>query len=138
MTTFAVFEETEICFRAFRTGVNEEKWKEKLSLLMKEHELFKNHKGRSYRMWSIRCILTTKTVSTIVNTAFGNNFNDFVNSYRVEELKEKMEKGEHQKTPFWALALDAGCSSKATFNRAFNQHTSLSPEEFLENQNDRV
>ena len=60
------------------------------------------------------------------------NFNDFVNHYRIEAIKEKLNNGEHNTSTLLGIALDCGFNSKATFNRAFKKSTSLSPKDFIE------
>ena len=59
------------------------------------------------------------------------NFNDFINHYRIEAVKEKLNFGEHHKTTLLGIAFDCGFNSKATFNRAFKKSTSLSPKDYL-------
>ncbi len=70
-------------------------------------------------------------ISKVVNQGFQMNFNDFVNQYRVEEVKKAFEKGEHKKTTLLGIAFDCGFNSKATFNRAFKKNTGFSPKQFL-------
>lgn len=76
----------------------------------------------------------TKTVSNIINSGFEMNFNDFINHYRVEAVKEKLKKGEHKTSTLLGIALDCGFNSKSTFNRAFKKITALSPKEFLQQE----
>ena len=59
------------------------------------------------------------------------NFNDFINHYRIEAVKEKLSAGEHNTTTLLGIAYDCGFNSKATFNRAFKKSTTLSPNEYL-------
>ena len=59
------------------------------------------------------------------------NFNDFINNYRIEAVKENLKKGEHKKTTLLGIAFDCGFNSKATFNRAFKKSTGLSPKDYL-------
>ena len=70
-------------------------------------------------------------VSKVINQGFDLNFNDFVNQYRVEEIKKAFENGDHKKNTLLGIAYDAGFNSKATFNRAFKKNTGFSPKEFL-------
>ncbi len=70
-------------------------------------------------------------ISKVVNQGFQMNFNDFVNQYRVEEVKKAFEKGEHKKTTLLGIAFDCGFNSKATFNRAFKKNTGFSPKDYL-------
>ena len=60
------------------------------------------------------------------------NFNDFINTYRVEEVKKAFDNGEHKKTTLLGIAYDCGFNSKATFNRAFKKNAGFSPKEYLE------
>lgn len=72
------------------------------------------------------------TLSEVINYGFHQNFNDFVNTYRVALVKEKLLKGEHAKISLVGIAFDAGFNSKATFNRVFKKLTNTSPTEFLQ------
>lgn len=107
------------------------KWKDKLSKLMIEQYLFENPRLTLSDVAN-ELDTTTKTVSSIVNSGFNMNFNDFVNHYRIEAVKEKLYKGEQTTSTLLGIALDCGFNSKATFNRAFKKSTSLSPKDYLE------
>lgn len=71
----------------------------------------------------------TTYLSRAVNDGLGLNFNAFVNRMRAEEVARRM-KADPAARDLLHLALDAGFSSKATFNRAFRAAFDLSPSEF--------
>lgn len=71
-------------------------------------------------------------LSSLINKGFGMNFNDFVNQFRVDAVKQMLEKGEHKQQTLLGIAYECGFNSKATFNRAFKKRTGLSPKEWLE------
>lgn len=77
-----------------------------------------------------RAGLSATVLSYVVNQGFGRNFNDFVNEYRVGEIKEKLQNGTAKNLNLLGIALDCGFNSKATFNRAFKKITGISPKEF--------
>lgn len=70
-------------------------------------------------------------LSKIINQSFEMNFNDFVNFYRVEEVKEKLQNPANASLTIMSIAYDAGFNSKATFNRAFKKLTGKNPKEFI-------
>ncbi|BAO75756.1 transcriptional regulator araC family protein [Winogradskyella sp. PG-2] len=106
-------------------------WKDKLSVLMSEKRLFENPR-LTLQDVANELNITTKTVSSVVNTTFKMNFNDFVNHHRIESVKEKLSLGEHKTSTLLGIALDSGFNSKATFNRAFKKSTSLSPKDYIQ------
>ena len=75
-----------------------------------------------------------RELSMVINKGFGMNFNDWVNKYRLEEIKSLFEKGEHKRQTLLSIAFECGFNSKATFNRAFKKSTGLTPREWLSRQ----
>lgn len=71
-------------------------------------------------------------LSKAINQGFGKNFNDFVNHYRIEAVKDKLQAGEQKLQTLLGIAYDCGFNSKATFNRAFKKVTGVSPKEWIE------
>ncbi|WP_425289983.1 helix-turn-helix domain-containing protein, partial [Shewanella algae] len=69
----------------------------------------------------------SSVLSKIINRAFQMNFNDFINRYRVEEVKKQLQNPKNASLTIMSLAYDAGFNSKATFNRAFKKHTGENP-----------
>lgn len=67
----------------------------------------------------------TGYLSRAVNDGLGVNFNEMINRMRAEEVVRLIEAGNPE--PLTALALEAGFSSKATFNRAFRAAYGVSP-----------
>lgn len=79
--------------------------------------------------------VNTTVLSHTINKGFGKNFNDFVNEFRIAEIKEKLNTADN--LTVLGIAYDCGFNSKATFNRAFKKFTGVSPKEFQEKQNNR-
>ncbi len=131
-----VFSEDEIISKNERLNITTDHkdntvWKSKISQLMIEKRLYENPRLTLSDV-AKELNITSKTVSSIVNTEFNLNFNDFINQYRIEAVKNKINNGEHKTTTLLGIALDSGFNSKATFNRAFKKSTSLSPKDYIE------
>jgi AraC-like DNA-binding protein len=75
--------------------------------------------------------VNTTVLSFLINSGFGKNFNDFVNEFRIAEVKEKLENADG--STLLGIAYDCGFNSKATFNRAFKKITGVAPKEFQDN-----
>jgi AraC-like DNA-binding protein len=69
-------------------------------------------------------------LSQVLNEGFGENFYKFVNQYRVEESKRLLLDPAYKHYTILAIALEAGFSSKSTFNRTFKEIAGCSPSEF--------
>ena len=74
---------------------------------------------------------TPKMISQVINKGFQMNFNDFINTYRTEEVIAKLTSGESNSQTLLGITLDSGFNSKSTFNRAFKKHTQLTPKEYI-------
>jgi len=75
--------------------------------------------------------LTNQQLSYLINQQLGINFLDFVNTYRVKEVQNNIQKGEHQLKTLLGLALESGFNSKSSFNRIFKNHTGFSPSDYV-------
>ncbi len=69
-------------------------------------------------------------VSRLINETIGLNFYQFINGYRVEEVKKRMYGDTGKLHTILEIALDAGFNSKATFNAVFKQTTGITPSQF--------
>ena len=106
-------------------------WKTKIETLIKQDKL---HQNPELTLTDVAKKLQTNAsvISKAINQGFQMNFNDFINNYRIEAVKEMFKNGEHKKSTLLGIAFDCGFNSKATFNRAFKKNTRLSPKEFIE------
>lgn len=74
--------------------------------------------------------LPVKHVSHLLNQHVGKNFNDFINSYRVDEAKLKLADPSLNHFTIAAIAYDCGFNSLPTFQRCFKQFTGLTPSQY--------
>jgi AraC-like DNA-binding protein len=74
--------------------------------------------------------VNSTVLSYAINNGFDKNFNDFVNEYRISEVKEKLKNADD--STLLGIAFDSGFNSKATFNRAFKKFTGVSPKKYTE------
>lgn len=75
--------------------------------------------------------MSRSQLSEVINDGFGKNFNDFVNAYRVEAVKQMLKDGKQDQLSLLGIALECGFNSKATFNRVFKKLTQTSPTEYI-------
>ena len=129
-----VFSEVEKEKEIVQESTNEkeiEVWKNKILKLIKNDKIYENPKLTLANL-AKKLETNSKIISNVINSGFNMNFNDFINHYRIEAVKEKLNSGEHKTTTLLGIALDAGFNSKATFNRAFKKSTALSPKDYLQ------
>ncbi|MBT1685476.1 helix-turn-helix domain-containing protein [Dawidia soli] len=74
--------------------------------------------------------MSRSQLSQVINDGTGDNFYDFVNQYRVEEVKRLMADPDVQNLSLLGLALEAGFKSKSTFNLIFKRFTGQTPTEY--------
>ncbi len=101
--------------------------KEKLAALMDEKKPYRESTltlAELTRMMGVNA----NVLSHVINQGFGMNFNDFINSRRIDDVKSRLLAAEGSTVT--EIAFDCGFNSKATFNRAFRKLTGMSPKEF--------
>ncbi len=70
-------------------------------------------------------------LSRVINDGFGRNFFDFINAYRVEELKRRVSDPRTLPNTLLGLAFEVGFNSKTSFNRAFKKATGQTPSDYF-------
>jgi AraC-like DNA-binding protein len=113
---------------------NDETINELLQQLLTYMEMEKPYLNPSINLTQLsKALITTPALlSKSINTGKGMNFNDFINKYRVEMVKEKLQSEDAAYLSLLAIALDCGFNSKATFNRAFKKHTGIPPSVYFQ------
>ena len=76
--------------------------------------------------------INANQLSSVINNGFDKNFNDFINGYRVNEVKRALQDPANAHLSILGIALDCGFNSKATFNRVFKNVTGTSPSQFTQ------
>ncbi len=109
-------------------GLNE--WKTKVLQAIVTEKMYQNPELTLTDL-SKHLATNPSLLSKIINQGFEMNFNDLINYYRVEEVKEKLQNADNANLTIMSLAYDAGFNSKATFNRAFKKVTGKTPKEFI-------
>lgn len=71
---------------------------------------------------------TTNELSRLINSTLNKSFTDFINDFRIAEVQERMLKTEAEQFTLLGIALEAGFSSKTTFNRVFKERTGIAPK----------
>ena len=110
-----------------------ENWKVKILKLMHDEKLYLQPELNLSDIAN-RLITNISVLSGVVNNAFGKNFNDFINEYRVKEFQERIQLSENKNITLLGIAFDCGFNSKATFNRSVKKFTGKAPKDFLEAQ----
>ncbi|MFL5582063.1 MAG: helix-turn-helix domain-containing protein [Gemmatimonadaceae bacterium] len=73
---------------------------------------------------------TPHKLSEVLNRELSQTFYDFVNGYRVEEVRGRLADPKTKHLNILALGLDAGFASKSTFNQVFKKLTGQTPSSY--------
>jgi len=69
-------------------------------------------------------------LSQIINQHYSENFFDYINQYRINDVKDVLLSGKHDTFSLAGIGFECGFNSKASFNRAFKKFTGVTPSEF--------
>ncbi|TZF84468.1 AraC family transcriptional regulator [Pedobacter sp. BS3] len=102
----------------------------KLERKLVVNECFKE-KGITAPVLAVKLNIPNRHLSVLLKQYYQLKFNDFINGYRVNFVKDQIKKGEWRNLTIEALAEDAGFSSRSTFYAAFKKNTGLTPAEYI-------
>jgi AraC-like DNA-binding protein len=71
-----------------------------------------------------------RNISQSIHVCLKSNFYDFINRYRVEEVKHRLGEESSQHFSFLGLAYESGFNSKSVFNGAFKKYAGMTPKQF--------
>lgn len=72
----------------------------------------------------------THHLSQVINEMHGSNFFDFINQFRVDEVKRKIQDPAFKSYSLLGIAMESGFNSKSAFNRVFKNLTGTTPSSF--------
>ena len=102
---------------------------EALNQLMQKEKLYL-HETLSLRTLANRLKMDPNLVSYVLNNIFHKSFYDYVNEFRIEEVKSKIDDPAYAHFKIVEIAYECGFNSKATFNRVFKKLTGRSPSDY--------
>ena len=108
--------------------------RDKLFYGMKEEHAFKDP-NLSIVTLASKIGVTQHRLRSLINKNLGyKNFSEFVNAYRIEDVKSVLSDRKKDHIPILTIALDSGFNSLSSFNRVFKSSESITPTEYR-NQN---
>lgn len=72
-------------------------------------------------------------LSQVINDKLNQNFYDFINNYRVEEFKRRLNYKTAGNYTLVGHALESGFSSKSSFQEVFKKFTGQTPSQYQRN-----
>ena len=105
------------------------RYKNRLNTLMDDDKLFLNSE-LSLRLLAEYMNLPPNHMSQLLNEGFGQNFADYINSYRLQDFKARLGTDSAHQLTLLALAYDSGFNSKTVFNTFFKKKTGLTPKAY--------
>ncbi|EAY30419.1 helix-turn-helix domain-containing protein [Microscilla marina] len=70
-------------------------------------------------------------LSWLINEKMGENFNQLINSYRVQQFKQLAQNPANAHLSIIGLAFESGFNSKTVFNTYFKKETGLTPKQWI-------
>ena len=103
-------------------------WRDKLLALMAEEQPWLEPELTLTEL-AKRLRVTPGLLSKVINSGCGQNFNDFVNTYRVREAQRLLADPRFAHYSLVGVALESGFNSRSTFNRVFKKLLGQAPSE---------
>jgi len=107
---------------------------QKLLQLLQEEKLYQDAQ-LSMDTLAKKTDLSNGYLSKIINQKEGKNFYDFINSYRVKEVKTNLTHPDYAHYSIFGIGLEAGFKSKSTFNAVFKKMTGMTPSAYKKSLN---
>lgn len=104
---------------------------EKLRILMEEEKIYTNKQLNKTQLASL-LKLSEQQLTLLLKNCYGKSFPDFINYYRIEAVKQKLESTQYQNYTLLAIGEESGFNSKSSFYRVFKEYTGVTPAEYLD------
>ena len=105
-------------------------YKTALLAKMEEEELYTDP-SISLRSLAAEIDLHPNKLSWLLNEKVGQNFNDFINTYRLESFQLRALDPKNKHLTLLGLALESGFNSKTVFNDFFKKNTGQTPKAWI-------
>tara|TARA_R100000935_G_scaffold13736_4_gene27554 strand:- start:137914 stop:139716 length:1803 start_codon:yes stop_codon:yes gene_type:complete len=109
------------------------KYRTELEQIMIDYKLYLNP-DLSLKDLASYLELPANYVSQLLNLGFQKNFSEYVNTFRVNEFKERVLQEENKGLTIMAVAYDSGFNSKTVFNTFFKKIEGITPNAYLKSQ----
>lgn len=102
----------------------------RLESLLSEEQLFIRHEIDA-ETTAAKLGITRHQLSSLVKRRYGMTLDRLINRYRIDKVQKLIR--EYPNRTLLEIAVHAGFSSKATFNRVFKRETGVTPRQFKNN-----
>lgn len=101
-----------------------------LEKLMMDSKLYLNP-DLSLKDLALQLELPANYVSQLLNQGFRKNFSEYINTFRLNEFKDRVVLEANKGLTIMAIAYDSGFNSKTVFNTFFKKNEGITPNTFL-------
>jgi|WetSurMetagenome_2_1015567.scaffolds.fasta_scaffold30705_2 AraC-like DNA-binding protein len=107
----------------------EEQYLNKLTRYMENEKPYLNPNITLFDL-SKKVSIPHRSLSEIINNTIGQNYYDFINSYRVKESLHLLSDATTRSKTILEILYEVGFNTKSSFNQAFKKHTGTTPTEY--------
>ena len=100
--------------------------------LMEEDKVFIQN-DLSVSVFAAYCNTNPKYISQTINNVFGQNFNNFINEYRIKYACRLLMQEEYKNYTISAISKEVGFNSISTFISSFKKNTGVTPSYYIQN-----
>ena len=101
-----------------------------LLLLFKNDKIYQE-KDLCLKSVADRLATNTKYLSQVINTRTKDNFQVFLNHFRIQEFQVRLLNGDARLFTLYGLAQECGFNNRSTFYRSFKEVTGQTPKEYF-------
>jgi AraC-like DNA-binding protein len=76
--------------------------------------------------------ISPRNISYVLNQHFNKRFTEYINDYRINYLKTRIDNNDWKNLTLEGLANEAGFSSRNTFSLAFKKNLGITPSEYID------
>ena len=103
--------------------------KEKLLSAMNNDKKYRDH-GCTAKRLAEELGVKTRNISTVVSQSFHTNFAQFVNSFRIEEAKELLDRQDDASLSMADISSMVGFGNRQSFYASFSRFTGMTPRAY--------
>lgn len=105
----------------------------KIENVMNEGQFYKDVNFNISKL-SAELNVNSKYISQAIRQHEYPNFNNYLNIYRINHVKELLRENDLEKVTLQSIYTEAGFSNQSTFNRVFKQIEHITPSEYITHQ----